>query len=71
VVKHDYTIAGRELAHLPPSAHYHSSRLMSIDARRGQKVVFDFFQIGMADATGFHAHQNLAGTDFRNRYLLD
>src|ERR1022692_2858053 len=38
----------------PPGAHYHSSRLMSIDAWRGQKVVFDFLQIGVADPTSFH-----------------
>src|ERR1017187_939329 len=56
---------------ISPGAHYHSSRLMSIDAWRGQKVVFDFLQIGVADPTSFHAHQDFARSDFRNGHLLD
>src|ERR1039458_10133158 len=45
VMKHHYAVAGRKLTvrsrKPPPGAHYHSSRLMSIDAWRGQKAVFE------------------------------
>jgi hypothetical protein len=71
VVKHYHAIAGRKSIHLLPGAHYHSSGLMSIDAWRGQKVVFDLLQIRVADATSFHAHQYLARADFGDRHLLD
>ena len=53
-----------------PSAHHNACSLMSIDARRGQKVVFDFLEIGMADSAGFHAHENFAWSDFGNGHLL-
>ncbi len=53
-----------------PSAHYNPGSLMSIDAWGGQKVVFDFLKVGMADSASFDANQHLAGTDFGNGDLL-
>ena len=73
-MKDNYAIAGRKSKGIarkpPPYADHHTSRLMSIDARRGQKVVFDFLQIGVADPAGLHAHQYLARSDFRRGHLF-
>src|SRR5450755_3085049 len=71
MVKNHYAIAGNVLRDIASRAHYHSGGLMSIDAGRGQKVVFDFLQVGMADSTRFHAHQDFARSDLRYGHLLD
>ena len=46
-------------------------RFMTVNSGRGQKIVLDFFQIGMADAAGFDANQQLARTDVGRRNLFD
>src|SRR5581483_4436982 len=65
MVEDDYPIAGLESGH--PTSHrcYYPCGLMSIDARRLQQVVFDLFQIGVTDPTGFHTHKNLSREDRR------
>ena len=39
----------------------HPRGLMPVNAGRSEQVVFDFLQIGMADAAGLDANQNLTG----------
>ena len=69
-MKHYYPVARFEPAHVAAGAHHRPCYLMTIDARRRQKVVFDLFQVGVTDAASFHADQNLARTDFRDGYLF-
>jgi hypothetical protein len=44
-------------------------RLMSVNSRRRQQIVFDFLEVGVADAARFDANEHLARADFgyRNR----
>ena len=37
---------------------------VAVDAGRGQQVVFDFLEIGVADAAGFHTNEDLTRADF-------
>ena len=41
------------------------------DAWRGQRVVFDLCQIGVADAAGLHENEQFAGADRRDGDIID
>ena len=49
----------------------HAGGLMAVDSGRRQQIVFDFLEIGVADAAGFHPNQNLAGANFGRVDLVD
>jgi hypothetical protein len=64
-------IAGPESGDSLADCGDYAGRLMSIDARRGEKVVFDFFEIGVADAAGLDTDENFAAADCGSGDLLD
>ena len=64
VVEDDDAVAGFELRDVGAHMRYNSGGLVAVNARRRQQVVFNFFQIGVTDAAGFHANEDFAGADF-------
>src|SRR5262249_52136390 len=70
VVKDHYAIARRKAFHALSHLRHHTGGLMPVDPRRRQQIVFNLLEIGMADAAGFDAHQNLAGPDLGSRDVL-
>ena len=63
MVEDDHTIADIEAADSWSHGCDHAGSLMSEDARRREQVVLDFFEIGVADSTAFHADQQFSRTD--------
>ena len=47
-----------------------AGRLMSVDSRRRQEIMLDFLEVRMADAAGFNAYKDFAGTGLWNGNLL-
>jgi hypothetical protein len=43
---------------------------MSIDSGRGEQIVFDLLEVGVADTTGFDAHEDLAAPNVRRWHRL-
>ena len=48
---------GRNFTTPAPHGHDHACGLMTVNPGRGQQVVLDFFEVGVADAAGFHADE--------------
>src|SRR5205823_1491038 len=65
-----HAIARREFRYPGAYPRHHPRRLVTIDARGLPPIVFDLFQIGMANAARLHANQDFAGSDGRSRDLL-
>ena len=61
VVEHDHAVARFEITDAIARFRNDAGDLMAVNARRSQKIVLDLLQIGVADAAGFHAHEDLAG----------
>jgi hypothetical protein len=53
----DDAIAGRKVSYTRAGCCHHSGCFVAKDARRSQKVVFDLFEIRMADPAALHADQ--------------
>ena len=66
-MENDDTIAGLELCDAAADLGDNTRCLMPVNSRRGKQIVFDFLEIGVADATGFDAYEHLARADFRHR----
>ena len=65
MVEDDHAVAGRVIADACADGCHHAGGFMAENARRGEQIVFDFLEIGVADAAAFHANQQLAGADGR------
>ena len=60
MVKGDNTVSGSERLNPGSNRHYLSGRLMPVDTGRGQQVVLDLLEVGVADAAALHSHQKFA-----------
>lgn len=56
-------IPGNVGCHTVPYAGDYPGRLMAVNTRRRQEVMFDLLEIGVANPAAFHAHQNFISPD--------
>jgi hypothetical protein len=70
VVKGYHPIAGFELGDAAADRSHHTRGFVSVYARRCQQVVFDLFQIGMADAAGLNTNEDFPRPDAGRRDLF-
>ena len=63
MVEDDDAVAGLEFRDVGAHVRDHARGLMAVNARRGEQVVFDLLEIGVADAAGFHADEDFARAD--------
>ena len=71
MVEHDDAVARFVFGNVTARGGDDTGRLMAVDARRREQIVFDFFEIGMADAAGLDADKNLSVTDGGRADLVD
>src|SRR5205807_1845371 len=71
VVEHHHVDAYFEIADAVADLRYNASGLMAVDARGSEKIVFDLLQIGVTDAAGFHAHEDLPRPDPGSGHVLN
>jgi hypothetical protein len=50
---------------------YDSGGFMAVNAGGSEEIVLDLLEIGVANAAGFHAHQDFTGADSRSGYILN
>ena len=70
MVKCHNAITRAELVDARTDFGHHAGGFVPINSRRFEQVVLDLLQIGIADSTGLHPHQDLAGADLGRRNLF-
>lgn len=71
VMKDDDAIADGIAANAGADRGHHAGRLMAVDARRLEQIVFNLLKIGVADTAALDPDEQFAGTDFGGRNRLD
>ena len=62
-----HAIADAKLGYACPCAHDRAGRFMPQNSRRRHGAVMNFFDVGRANTTNGHSHQNLRWADARDR----
>jgi len=71
VVKGSDVITGPELRHSGTCLYHHSGGLVTVDARRRQEIVFNLFEIRVANTARLYGDEDFARADIRDRDGLD
>jgi hypothetical protein len=71
MVEDRHAIADLKIANTGADLGYDSSGLMAVDTGGSEEIVLDLFEIGVTNAAGFHAHEDLTRADSRSGYILN
>jgi hypothetical protein len=70
VMENDNPIPGLILGDAIPGSGDHPGRFMAVDARRRKQIVLNLFEIGVADAAGFHPYEDFIRRNGRRLDVL-
>src|SRR4029077_17092851 len=71
VMEDHHAVAPLEIANAFADLRHNACGLMAVDSRRSEKIVLDLLQIGVTDAAGFHAYEDLPSRYARSGHVLN
>jgi hypothetical protein len=67
MMEYYYPVSWKKPRNTIACIHHNTGSLMSVNARRWQKIVLDLFQVGVADPAALHTDEYFTGTDGGSR----